>query len=339
MTEPVPTVSIVLPFRNAAAHLPDSLRSITRQTLDSYELLAIDDGSEDASAEIVRTHALRDPRLQLLQPGRIGLVGALNLGLAQARAALIARMDADDLMHPRRLELQTDFLNHNQSVALVASRVVKFPRRLVRGGFAEYLRWQNGLLSPVQIAANIYVEAPIVHPSVMFRRNAVYELGDYRDGPFPEDYELWLRMHAAGLQMAKIPRVLLAWQERADRASRVDPRYARDAFDQLRASYLKHEPRLQTGRDLVYWGAGRNTRRRARLLIVQGFAPAAWIDIDPRKIGAQVWGAPVHAPAWLDRQPRPFVLVYVNNHGARDLIDEQLQALGYRPGEDYLGVG
>jgi len=329
----------VLPIRNARVTLPACLASITRQRGADFELLAVDDGSDDASAELVAALARRDARVRLLQPGRVGLVAAISLGVAEARAPLVARMDADDLMHPDRLRLQRDFLAAHAEIALVASRVALFPRRLVRAGYAEYLRWQNRVLTPEQVAQQIYVESPFAHPSVMLRRSALEAVGGYRDGPFPEDYELWLRMHTAGLAMAKLPRVLLAWREGASRASRVDPRYARAAFDQLRARFLAHDPRLRQGRELAYWGAGRSTRLRAKLLIAQGFPPAAWIDLDPRKLGQTVWGAPVRPRAWLLKRPRPFVLVYVTNHGAHELISGWLAELGYAPGEDYLFVG
>lgn len=340
-----PAISIILPFRNAAPTLPACLASIARQSFGAFELIAIDDGSEDASAALVAQAAQQDRRVRLLQPGRLGLVGALNLGLAEARAPLAARMDADDLMHPRRLELQHAHMQAHPELALLATQVALFPRREVRAGYREYVRWQNQVLSPEQVAADIYIESPFAHPSVMLRTN----LGGfgrlsgfpaiYRAGPFPEDYELWLRMHAAGLPMAKLPRVLLAWREGAGRASRSDPRYRRESFDALRAPFLAQDPRLRQGRPLVYWGAGRPTRQRARLLIERGFPPAAWIDIDPDKIGHTVWGAPVHPPAWLDQRPKPFVLVYVTNHGARDYIGGLLSQAGYLPSVDYLGVG
>ncbi|MEI7773029.1 MAG: glycosyltransferase, partial [Chloroflexales bacterium] len=267
-------------------------------------------------------------------------LAALNLGVAQARAPLLARMDADDLMHPQRLALQHNFLEASPDIALVAARAASFPLRLVRAGYHEYLRWQNTCLTPAQIAAGIYIESPFAHPSVTLRRAALDAAGgSYADGAFPEDYELWLRMHRAGLPMAKLPRTLLAWREGSGRASRVDPRYRREAFDALRARFLAEDPRLRQGRDLVYWGAGRPTRLRARLLIERGFPPTAWVDIDPDKIGHVVWGAPVRPPAWVDRRPRPFVLIYVTAHGARADAEGRLARWGYRPGEDYLAVG
>jgi len=94
------------------------------------------------------------------------------------------------------------------------------------------------------------------------------------------------------------------------------------------------------GREVVVWGAGRRSRLRARLAMERGIRPAAWIDIDPHKIGHRVWSLPVHPPEWLAaRDPRPFILVYVNNHGARDLIAARLKEMGYRAGDDWLGVG
>jgi glycosyltransferase involved in cell wall biosynthesis len=337
---PSPEVSIVLPFRNEAAHVAECLESIRRQTLESWELLAIDDGSDDESPAIVHRFAEGDARVRLVRPGRVGLVGALNLGIAEARAPLVARMDADDVMHPDRLRAQRDFLAENPGAALAACRVELFPEERVQAGYREYVRWQNECVLPEQIAANIYVESPFAHPSVMARAEVLRALGGYADGPFPEDYELWLRMHAAGHAMAKVPRTLLSWRERDERTSRVDARYGRTAFDRLRARFLARDPRLNGGRERVVWGAGRKTRLRAKRLMDEGMRPMAWIDIDPRKIGHTVWDLPVHPPEWLaTARPRPFVLVYVTSHGARELIAPRLAAMGYAPGEDWLAVG
>ncbi|NJN18336.1 MAG: glycosyltransferase [Oscillochloris sp.] len=334
-----PVISIVLPVHNAAPTLPACLASIARQSCADYELIVVDDGSTDQSAALLAEHARADPRIRLLRPGRVGLADALNIGIGASQAPLIARMDADDLMHPQRLAFQAALLADQPEWALVAARVAAFPRHLVRDGYREYLRWQNSVLTPEQVAAEIYIEAPFAHPSVIFRREAVTAIGGYRNGNFPEDYELWLRMHNAGMPMAKHPRVLLAWRERPDRTSRRDPRYAREQFDALRAAFLARDPRLHQERPLVYWGAGRPTRLRARRLIEQGFPPTAWIDVDPRKIGQKIAAVPVYPPTWLQQTPRPFVLVYLTAHGARDDARSDLHAWGYRPGADYLAVG
>jgi glycosyltransferase involved in cell wall biosynthesis len=328
-----------MPFRNAAGTLPECLESILRQTLRRFELLAIDDGSEDDSQAMVERLAQADPRVRLLQPGSVGLVGALNLGVERSRAPLVARMDADDVMHEERLQAQRDFLRQNGSIALVASQVALIPPHLVRGGYREYVRWQNRCVESEEIRDNLYVESPLAHPSVMVRRSVLVDAGGYRHGDFPEDYELWLRMNRAGYEMAKIPRILLFWRDHETRLSRVDPRYAREAFDRLRAEYLAQDPRVLQGRDLVVWGAGRRTRLRARLLMDRGIRPQAWIDVNPRKTGKEVWNLPVHPPSWLERNPRPLVLIYVRTRGAREQIASFLAERGYRPGQDFISVG
>jgi cellulose synthase/poly-beta-1,6-N-acetylglucosamine synthase-like glycosyltransferase len=334
-----PHISILLPVRDAHATLVECLLSIRRQTFHNYELLVIDDHSRDGSAQLVSARAKRDPRIRLLRNPGHGLIDALNHGLRQARAPLVARMDADDKMHARRLELQYRHLVAHPGLALVACQARLFPEQHIDNGFREYMRWQNNCLTTTDIAEEIYIESPFAHPSVVFRRQAVLDLGGYRDGDFPEDYELWLRMFHAGHRMAKLPRVLLDWRDSPGRTSRTHPRYAREAFDRLRATYLARDPRLHHGRPLAFWGAGRKTRKRARLLQDQGFAPTAWIDIDPKKIGNRIHRIPVVGPGWLTRQQRPFVLSYVTNHGARDDIAAQLQARDYQRGRDYLMVG
>lgn len=338
-SRPLPAVSVVIPFKNAASTLPECLDSIQRQTLRDFEALFLDDGSVDASARIIWERSRRDGRIRLLEPGRVGLVKALNIGISQSRAPLIARMDADDLMHSDRLLQQHQFLHCHPDIALVGCRVKFFSRDAVRAGYREYVRWQNRCVDPGEIAANLYVESPLAHPSVMVRSSVLVEAGGYAEGPFPEDYDLWLRLHQAGHRMAKLPEVLLSWRDLPSRTSRVDPRYSKEAFDRLRARYLARDARLLTARKIVVWGGGRPTRSRVRLLLQQGVRANAWVDVNPRRIGKTIWGLPVHGPEWLDRTERPFVLVYVTNHGARDEISRALDGWGYRCGADYLAVG
>lgn len=333
-----PLLSVLLPFRNAAATLAACLQSIQVQTPEDFELLAVNDASTDESERICRRYAASDRRIRVVDSRGRGIVAALETGLAEARADIVVRMDADDLMRPGRLAAHHAHFETDPTLTLSATRVRIFPEEHLKAGYREYLRWQNAVLTAEDVATQIYVEAPFAHPSVAFRRPVVQALGGYRHGLFPEDYELWLRLFRHGCRMAKVPEVLLDWRDSPDRLTRTDPRYAREAFDRLRATHLALDPRLR-GRELVIWGAGRRTRRRADLLLRRGFLPEAWIDIDPRKTGNRIDGIEVREPATLDVRERPFVLVYVTNHGARDLIASRLEELDYRAGRDYLMVG
>ncbi len=335
-----PLVSILLPFRNCESTLNECLASIQVQSLNNFELIAVNDHSSDQSVATIQKFARNDPRIQILDNPGSGLVAALNHGLQQSSSSLIARMDGDDIMLPQRLQLQYEFMLQHQEITVLGTFATLFPQEIIQDGFREYMRWQNSCLTPQDIADEIYIESPLVHPSVMFRRNTVIQLGGYRDGLFPEDYDLWLRIHHAGMQMSKLPQMLLEWRDYPERTSRVDQRCSRQAFDSLRASYLAREPRLLQHRDnFAIWGAGRKTRRRCQHLLDHGLTPKAWIDIDPNKIGNRLNGVPVVAPEWLQSQQMPFVLGYVANHGARDDIATQLQQMGYRRGSNYLMVG
>lgn len=335
----MPDCSIVLPVYNSVDTLRACLESIRAQTLLDWELTAINDGCDDGSEEILREFTENDHRISLLSPGRITLVPAINLGYESASSDLIARMDADDIMHPERLTRQVAFLQEHTDVDVVATQVSLFPEEVLQDGYREYIRWQNGCLTSEEIADNIYVESPIANPSVMYRRKVYEEFGPYRDGLFPEDYEFWLRLHSAGVRMAKLPEVLLKWRESSDRATRTDPRFSRESFDRVRADFLARDSRLLTGRPVVVWGAGRKTRQRVKLIEERGVTISAYIDIDPNKIGGRIGLAEVFGVEMLDHSRKPFVLNYVTNHGARELISGELEQRGYRRGEDYLSVG
>ena len=335
-----PLVSVLLPFHNAAATIAECIESILAQSLSQIEIIAVDDFSDDDSGSILRSR--EDQRIRFVGSRHRGLVSALNTGLACCSAPLVARMDADDIMHPDRLLKQYEYLRRHQDVVLVATQARKFPETDVRNGYREYMRWQNSVLSAEDVNNQIYIESPFAHPSVMFRRDSVIAAGAYRDGAFPEDYELWLRLLHAGHRMEKLPEVLLDWRESDSRLSRVSDHYSRPAFDRVRADYLSQDARIRNRR-IAFWGAGRKTRQRAGLLIEKGFEPAVWIDIDPRKIGNRIHGVEVVEPDWLKHryagETRPFVLNYVTNHGARDIARTYLDRLGYLMGRDYLEVG
>jgi len=221
-------------------------------------------------------------------------------------------------------------------LALVASQVELFPPEYVRAGYQAYVRWQNQLISPAEVADNIYVESPFAAPSVMLRRAVFDHVGRYAAGPFPEDYELWLRWLSAGVQMSKVSRELLRWNDAPARLSRNDKRYGTDAFYRCKALYLGRwlQTNVDSSRPIIVWGAGRPTRKRAEYLLEHGIEIRAYIDIDPEKQGRSLSERPVLSPSEIPEDA--FVLAYVANRGARDLIRGQLQSGGRAEGQDFL---
>jgi glycosyltransferase involved in cell wall biosynthesis len=334
-----PAVSVLLPVRDAGSYLGQCIASLDRQTLTDFEVVAVDDGSVDGSAEILDAWADRDPRVRVrhLQPS--GLVAALNAGLEDCRAPLVARMDADDISHPRRLELQAQLLDAQPGIGVASCLVRHFRWHRVGEGFRIYEAWLNSLVTPESIARERFVESPVAHPSAMVRREPIESVGGYRDFGGPEDYDLWLRLLEGGVKISKINRFLYFWREHGERLTRVDGRYSVENFLRCKARFLLSGP-LAGSRRVVVWGAGQTGRRLSKHLL-RGDAPLeVFVDIDPEKIGRTMRGLPIigveDLPALLG--DGTVVLAAVASRGARELIRTQLDGLGLREGADYWCV-
>ncbi len=324
MTEPSydhPLVSVVLPVRDGAATLDVALESLVAQTFTDFEVLIVDDGSRDDTPRIARAWGQRDARFRLLRsgpagdarppraaavprhdsPGGIvaqpdhrpgGIVAALQRGLAESRGDYIARMDTDDRCHPDRLSAQLDLLTRSPALAGCGTGVRYVPESTVTPRAAEYAAWLNSMTHWPTVAANIFVECPLAHPTFMFRRTALTTVGGYRDRAWPEDYDLLLRLWRRGHRFVAVPRVLLDWGNDPGRLSRNHPAYSLAAFRRCRVHHLRRS--LLVGREgVVVWGAGPTGKSLAVEFQGQGVRVAAFVEVDPRKIGQVIHGAPV----------------------------------------------
>ena len=338
---PTPNITVLMPVYNAAATLEAAVESLQAQTLKDFEIVAVDDGSTDGSRSILLAHQQSDSRLRpAFEPHR-GLVPALNRGLELSQGHLIARMDADDLSHPQRLEKQVRLLEDHPKISVVGSLVKSFPKMKVREGFRVYEDWLNHLVSHNDIVREIFIESPIVHPSAMVRRHELLELGAYQDRGWAEDYDLWLRYFAAGRRFAKVPEVLLSWREHPTRLTRADSRYSVENFLRAKAFYLARGP-LQEHDAVIVWGAGKTGRRLSKHLIREGCSLACFVDIAPNKVGHTLHNLPIVGPSALPelwhQWKRPFLLAAVASRGARNLIRRQLARLQIEEGKDFLCV-
>jgi GT2 family glycosyltransferase len=341
-----PQISVLMPYRQCETTVEEAADSILAQRGVALELVAIDDGSTDGGPARMAALAARHRQIVTLSTGGaggaggaggvggVGIVGALRAGLAVARGALIARMDGDDVCAPERLVQQRMLLEAEPGLAVVGTQVRGFPDAHVGPGMAHYIAWQNQLVSASDHAREIFIEAPLCHPSVLIRRAALERVGAWRESGGPEDYDLWLRLDAAGWGLAKVPAVLFSWRHGPGRSTFTDPRYARERFLEAKAPHLARRLR-GLGRPLAIWGAGPTGKRLARALEPWGVRAQRFIDIDPRKIGRAARHAPIVAPDALARG-RETVVVAVGARHARAEIRARLAAGGWVETVDYL---
>lgn len=322
-----PLVSAVMPCRDAEETVGPAIRSLLDQTFRDLEVLLVDDGSRDGSGAAARKAADGDDRLRVIARPPEGLVAALNAGLRASRGIWILRLDADDLAPPDRLERQLAWAERHPDWWVIGGLVQCVPRDGLTEGMARYERWMNSVVTPRDIERDLFVESPLAHPSVIYRRDRILGIGGYRDGDFPEDYDLWLRVFEAGGPMGKCDALVLQWRDGPGRLTRTDARYGPEAFRRLKARVLARTF-LADGACQV-WGAGPEGRRWRRVLRGLGVEVRRFFDIDPRKVGRRLGhGEPVlpveDLPRWRDCP----LLVAVATPGARELIRDHLHRLG-----------
>lgn len=329
-----PAVSVLLPARDAAATLATSLRSVQRQRCVDWECVVVDDGSEDETLARAREFAARDARFVVVPTCRGGLVAALNAGLARCRGAVVARMDADDVMHRDRLQAQLAALAAAPELFAVGTHVRIFPRDQLAAGWRAYERWLNGIDSPERVRAEAFVECPVVHPTLMLRRESLQVLG-YRDAGWPEDYDLVLRALARGLEIGVVPRRLLAWRDRPGRLSRTGEAYAQPRFAAIKAAFLAEQFLAATDR-YVLWGYGGTGRALRRALAAHGKRATHVIEVHPGRLGNTIHGAPVVPPEDLPRLERLPLVVSVARPGPRSRIRAALVLMGFQETRDFV---
>jgi len=312
----------------------DAVQSVLSQEGPAFEVLAVNDGSEDDGPRLMAGLAREDERLRCMDAEGRGIVSALNTAVRHAQAPYLARMDADDIALPGRFGAQHALLEGTPTLGAAGTQVGAFPEEAVGEGLARYVDWQNSLLSEADHARDLFVEAPLCHPSVMLRRGHYESVGGYVDSPWAEDYDLWLRMSAAGFGLAKVERVLLRWRHHETRLTLRDPRYAPERFTEARAHYLA--PRIrEKARPMTVWGAGTTGKRTARALEIHGLSAARFVDIDPKKIGRMARGVQIVSPDAL-RRATETVVVAVGSRGARLLIRNHLLKAGFVEGTDFI---
>lgn len=338
-----PPVSVVMPVHNAGRYLELAVTSMLAQSHRNIELIVIDDHSTDSALSSLPN----DARIRLLSNATRGLVAALNTGLSATQHQLIARMDADDIAHPKRLERQLNYLQQNPDIDICGCRVSMFADSQIGAGYKYYENWINNLTEHSDIEREFFIESPIAHPSALFHRDVIDQIGGYRDGDWPEDYELWCRALLAGLRFGKpTGDPLLHWRDHPERTSRIDQRYRRQGFINCKAHALSAYLRKEGFDKAVIWGTGPTGLKLHDALEKSAFPITGFVDVNHRLVGAKKRDKSIHVVA--SQQDKAaftpnrmltagqILLSAVSARGARSEIRRFLQARGWSERKHFI---
>jgi len=211
-----PAISVAMSVYNGERFLSEAIESVLAQTWHDFEFLILDDGSRDSSLEIIRRHAAADPRIRVIARENRGLVASLNQLLAESRAPLVARMDADDICAPQRFERQIGFLAARPDHGVIGSLTFDIGER----GESFPLDTAEHPLTHEQFLEHVASNGPLLaHPTVMYRRDVVLAAGGYHAAfRHCEDYDLWLRL-AHQTKIANLPERLLRYRHYSGQVS------------------------------------------------------------------------------------------------------------------------
>ncbi len=256
-----PLVSVLMPVYNPhPLYFRQAVESILNQTLPDWELVIVEDPSTRSAADLLNDFA--DPRIRhFVNPHRTSLVAQLNRCLQEARAELVARQDADDISEPDRLEKQVAFMEAHPEVTVLGTQLA------VIDGNDRLLGYRRYPCEHEAIVRSLRSFNPIGHPGVIFRKQAVLEVGGYSPIDLVEDYDLWCRLAKWGALFAALPEALVRYRVHPESLSK-----GTKVKDGLRAT-------LETKRR--YWGAEMDARARLRW-----WAERALLWLPPRLI---VW--------------------------------------------------
>ena len=275
-------VSILTPVRNGGAFLAVCLESIINQTYKNWELLIVDDNSQDDTWETIKQYSESDSRILGFKNQGEGILPALQTAYSHATGTRITRMDADDIMEPDKLELLLESVTTGH---VAVGFVNYFSDRGVGEGYKSYAAWLNDLTNLGKNFSDLYKECTIPSSCWMLDRQDFDGCGGIGN-VYPEDYDLAFRMKEYGLKVKPVKKVIHQWRDHDSRASRNDDNYKDNRFLDLKVfHFLKQDRNENQGLTLI--GAGKKGKIISQLLS-KNRVEFCWATNNPRKIGVNI---------------------------------------------------
>ena len=329
-----PLISILIPFKNTSAFLPECVDSILSQSYKNWEVLAVDDHSADDSRAMVEEYSSRDTRIKVHSNQGDGIISALRTAYHLSKGELLTRMDSDDIMNSKKLEIMASSLEKHGKGHIAVGGVRYFSDRGVGNGYLRYEKWLNQLTAKGANYSEIYKECVIPSPCWMVHKKDLEECGAFEPNRYPEDYDLTFRFYERGLQCIPCNEILHKWRDYESRTSRTSEHYAQNYFLHLKLYYFLKLHRDHM-RPLTVWGAGEKGKSTARELIKQNI-PFYWLCDNPKKIGKNIYGQELMHFNFLVKLKNPQSIITVANEEAQEMITNFFSNRGQSPMVDYF---
>lgn len=336
-------ISILLPVFNAENTLEKCLQSIQGQTYTHFEVVVVDDGSADQTSTILSQFAQQDPRIQIFPLLKnAGIVNALNEGLKHCQGKWVARMDADDLMYPDRLEKQLLYMQQHSDVDILGARIKLFRTDAeLTAGQIQYQDWSNSLIEDEEIKAEMFAESPMMHPTFFLKKSFYVKMGGYQDNPWAEDYDFLLRAYSENARFAKLEQVLVDKGDSPTRVSRVDKRCKRKAMFHAKVHYFTRNFPLKEKSELIIIGSGSSGQHVNSALKKDNIKVDAFVN-NVKNNKTTLSGIPVisltssDADSFFLAHRNAFFILCIGMNEGRQQVEKLLKKYQFAAEKDYL---
>jgi len=232
-----PVISIIMPVKNATDYLPDCIDSIIAQTFADWELIAVDDHSDDNSIALLSEYSSIDRRIKCLPNKGQGIIDALSTAFGESKGEFISRMDADDIM-PKEKLAKLFQLCRGTSKTVASGKVKYFSSEDISDGYVRYENWLNGLLTSEDLRMHLYRECVIASPNWMVHRTCFESDISIEKLVYPEDYDLVFKWFDLGYKFKLEDTVTHLWREHPERTSRNSEHYQQKSFFKLKTNHF-----------------------------------------------------------------------------------------------------
>lgn len=337
-------VSVILPIYNSEGTLEQALLSILNQNIDAFEIVAIDDGSTDGSADILNNYCRKFSRIKVITLIKNkGIVNALNVGLSESKGIWIARMDADDRMAPNRLRRQLDHLRQNPDIDLLGCQFKLFSYQSeIRTGQIRYQNWSNSLIMDAEIKRDIFIESPISHPTFFAKKQFFQNLGGYFEKEWPEDYDILLRAWLKDYKLEKLPEILLEKGDIPSRLAYNDARCSRQSMFLAKAHYFSKIKLRGDKKKIALCGTGSSAKKIALALKREQIDISFFTDDKSSENQRYFLDKPVFpffdkkGKNLLEHSKDCFFILAIGETKGRIEVEKHFQKSGYSYQKDYL---